>query len=121
MVSWNGDALLEIDDANGNLLVRVAAEVQSHLIQQLGVMNPPPYKTPSKPGEYPRKRTGALQGSVVYEPASPSAAAQAGRVKLGYSTNAFYGAVLELKRARLGLVKALEETRGTIEKLAGGP
>ena len=47
-------------------LLRAALFFQAQHQQRLGVSNPRPHKTPSRPGEYPRKRTGAGQASVVY-------------------------------------------------------
>jgi hypothetical protein len=117
-MEWNNGALVEIDNAPAELLMRIAAEVQSSLVNELGTMNPPPYVTPSQPGEYPRKRTGFLQSQVVYEPTSKAAIASQGSVRVGYSQNAFYGSILEIARKRLGLLATMDSLKGRIEELA---
>jgi hypothetical protein len=53
--------------------------------------NPRPYKTPSKPGEPPRKRTGFLAANVRYEFNQPT-----GEARVGVTTNAKYGGFLEI-------------------------
>lgn len=46
-------------------LHQVGLAYQQQLQQVLGVSNPPPYRTPSAPGEPPRQRTGKLKQSVA--------------------------------------------------------
>lgn len=87
--------------------------------QRLNVSNPFPHLTPSKPGEYPRKRTGFLQKSVAYLPLSIPEVMRTWVIKLGYDANAFYGPRLEVMMKRLGLVRTLREILPQMAKIIG--
>lgn len=63
----------------------------NHLQQVLNKSNPRPYKTPSKPGEPPRKRTGFGAANVRYEFDE-----KAGEARVGVATNAKYMGFLEI-------------------------
>lgn len=78
------------------------------------------YYNASKPGEYPKKRTGFLQASVLVEPLDLNKIAKAKKVTIGYAAAAFYGPVLEVMRKRLGLVRSLKDCLPMLQKLAGG-
>lgn len=84
----------------------------------LNVSNPRPYKTPSKPGEPPRKRTGFLQANVKYE---LDKQAMAGRV--GIAANAKYGVYLEMgtrwMAARPWLLATLTKILPQLQVIAG--
>lgn len=82
--------------------------------RRLNVANPRPYLTPSKPGEYPKKRTGFLQAHVQYQPPTPAEAAALGYVDVGYVANAFYGEVL-VDRGRKGVQDTAADLRGQIQ------
>jgi hypothetical protein len=89
--------------------------------QRLGKSNPFPHLNSSKPGEYPRKRTGFLQKSVAYSPVSIQEITSKLDIKVGYDANAFYGPVLEVMRKRLGLVKTLEDLKTQLGAIVGQP
>jgi hypothetical protein len=113
-VNLNPQSGAGIDKAVGLLLVRVAVEAQSELRRELSRSYPPP----SIAAEFPRGRTWNLrEGAGVYEPADPMKAGKAGRVRIGYTSAAFYGAILELFRDRLGLVEVLKRLRGRLKDL----
>lgn len=77
----------------------------------------PPF---SKPGEYPMKRTGFLQSSIRFEPTSVEQVKTDLKVRVGYSFNAKYGAILEFKLMRAGLRKTLTDLTPYLSKLASG-
>lgn len=77
----------------------------------------PPF---SKKDEYPMKRTGHLQASVIWEPQSPAEVEKTLRVKVGYLANAFYGAILEIQMGRHGLKQTLKDMQGELAAIAGG-
>jgi len=85
--------------------------------QRLGAKTAPPA---SRPGEYPAKRTGFLQASVLWDPISPIEVEQTLRIRAGYLANAFYGPILEFQKQRLGLRKTLTDLEPQLGALAGG-
>lgn len=88
---------------------------------RLNKSNPIPYLNSSKPGEYPRKRTGFLQDSVAYSPTAISEITKTLDIRVGYDANAFYGPILEVMRKRLGLVKTLEDLKNQLGAIIGMP
>ena len=86
---------------------------------KLNISNPFPHLTPSKPGEYPRKRTGFLQKSVAFTPDSIPEIAKTLRIRIGYDANAFYGPRLEIIMKRLGLVKTLKDCAKPMAAILG--
>lgn len=83
----------------------------------LNVGNPRPYRTPSAPGEPPRKRTGWLQRHVLYEIDETSLAA-----RVGVGKSADYGIALEVgtavMAARPFLLSTLEAKRAELAVIA---
>ena len=71
----NGSALIRLKAASVTGLLRAAVFLQTTHKRLLNVSNPRPYGTPSAAGEYPRKRTGQGQASVVYYPRTQAQAA----------------------------------------------
>ena len=66
-LTWHGDTVIvQIQATSFENVKRCAAFLAARLKEVFNVRNPAPYKTPSAPGEPPRKRTGRLQGSVAY-------------------------------------------------------
>lgn len=90
-MDWNDDALGQIKALAFERIARVTVEYHTLVLEELNISNPRPYKTPSRPGEPPRKRTGWLQRHVVYQ---LDEKALTGRV--GPSVNAIYGVFLDL-------------------------
>lgn len=87
--------------------------------KRLNKSNPYPHNNPSKPGEYPKKRTGFLQKSVTFQPTNLPELERTLSLKLGYDANAFYGAVLEVRMRRLGLVKTLTDMLPKLARVVG--
>lgn len=95
--------------------------VQQHQTK-LSVSNPSPYKTPSKPGEYPRKRTGAGIGGVVFSPVDPRGIIEGGfKVRIGQMQNSWYMLHLENNMDRLGFQETLGRLRGHLNTILQGP
>lgn len=99
-------------------LLRVAVYFQTQHKARLSKPNPPPHKDSSKPGEYPRLRTGFGRGSTVYDPSTVDEIARDLSVKVGYLAGAWYMPFLELHRERLGLLKTLDDLRPQLQALA---
>ena len=89
--------------------------------QKLNVSNPIPHLNPSKPGEYPKKRTGFLQSSVAFSPGTLPEISRDLSISIGYDANAFYGPVLEVMRNRLGLVATLHAVLPQMTAIIGQP
>jgi len=102
---------------------RLAAAAVFYVVQhqsRLGKSNPGPlYLKSSKPGEYPRKRTGFLQKSVGYQPDDLQDIEKSMTVRLGYDANASYGPRLEIVMRRLGLVKTLDDLIPQLSAIIG--
>jgi hypothetical protein len=101
----------------GLALAAAAAELVSEHQRRIGIANPRPYLDSSRPGEYPRKRTGFGQANVFYLPKSPAEIAAAGHVDVGYGENAFYMQALVDNQGRLGIEDTLEEMRPRLEAI----
>jgi hypothetical protein len=115
-VTWEGDTYLEgLEERAWEALARATVYLHTRCMEALNVSNPREYvlsktqktksgkakrvgvyRSPSKPGEPPRKRTGWLQKNVRYE---LDRERLKGRVGIG--TNAKYGAFLEIGTKRL--------------------
>ena len=109
-VRWNGEALIhELHEAVAQGLLRGAVFFQTTLRQRLNVSNPRPYLASSKPGEYPRARTGFGRNSVLYEPTTIEGIKAEQAVRIGWLANAWYMAFLERGRGRLGLERTLKD------------
>jgi hypothetical protein len=98
-------------------LLRAALFFQAQHMQRLGVSNPRPHKTPSRPGEYPRKRTGQGQASVVYGPESIAGIAAEMKVRIGLVPSGKHLAILEFGRDRLGFVKTMADLQEQLKAL----
>lgn len=98
-----------------------AAVVYYHtqLLATLNQANPRPYRTSSRPGEPPKKRTGWLQSHTLYEMDESSKSA-----RVGVAQNAIYGVYLELgtklMQARPWLEATLRKYLDRISAIAGG-
>lgn len=120
-VEWHGEErLAELDQAIGEGLLRGAVYFQTQHKLRLNKSNPRPYAHSSQPGEYPRARSGFGRDNVWYEPTSVAEAGRAGFVRIGYRVNAFYMAILEVYRGRLGLVKTLESIKVQLARIITG-
>jgi len=85
---------------------------------KLAVSNPRPHTTPSKPGEYPRKRTGALQKHVAIEFLDTNSIIANGlKTRIGIPANVVYGMFLELNMDRLGFAETAELTEPLIRAI----
>lgn len=96
-------------------LLAAAIAFQAEHRKRLNVANPPPHDNSSRPGQYPKKRTGFGQSQVSYEPTSPAEVARELVVRVGISRPGFYLEVLALDRGRKGLIDTLNEMRGRLE------
>jgi hypothetical protein len=139
--SVNSSAYRFIAEAGAQVLLGMAITLQTTLMVRLNVLSPRKqvrrqrdtiagskgstytvYTNPSKPGEYLKKRTGWLQGHVVYYPTTVEEIARLGYIRVGYGQSAFYGGIWELKppaQKRKGLLDALDEVRPLLLGMMG--
>lgn len=76
-------------------------------------------KGPPVSGRYPFKRTGMLQASISLETTNLQKIMQEAKVRVGIRSNAFYGAVLEVRYGAKGLKDTLNDLLPQIEAKAG--
>lgn len=107
------DAQDALDRQVGMLLIACAVECQTDLKRNLNRQYPPA----SREEEFPARRTGNLQRNVGYEPTDPLAVGRLGRIKFGFGAAAFYGAILELFRNRLGLRETVNRLGKKIDSI----
>jgi hypothetical protein len=121
-VTWNGAAAKEkmLNEA-ARRMQRTAQYFQTQVMARFSVSNPRPYLNSSKPGEYPRKRTGNLIANILWGPTSISDIKAEGlKVRAGVGAPARYGAILELFKARLGFVRTAEDLRPVLKVMLEG-
>lgn len=88
---------------------------------RVGIPNPYPHHWSSKPGQYPRKRTGTGQKSVTFQPTDIRQLEKELKVTIGYAAIAPYMAELEIVRRRLGLRKTFMDLLPHLQALVGNP
>jgi hypothetical protein len=116
---WNGDArMAEIRKAAAEGLLAAGVLFMNQVRQRVSVPNPPPYLNSSKPGEYPRLRTGAGQKALTMEPSTPDEVVASGFVRVGYVQGDHHLLILELGAKRLGLLRTLDDMRPQLAALA---
>lgn len=144
--SFNGDALLQqVKEQAAKRLLRAAVFFQQQQMQRLNTSAEPfrkrikfkkgdfvlgpgggkrtgyyvtRYARPSKPGEYPHKRTGNLQANVVLSASSIAQILADGlSVKSGLRENADYGLVLEFLRDRLGFMQTMKDLQPELKAI----
>jgi hypothetical protein len=117
---WHGDTAIESIRAAGfEQVQRATVFFWQKCQEEVGVSNPRPYATPSRPGEPPRKRTGFGQRNIRYELNK-----DLGWGRVGVAVNAIYMIFLDQaispKRRRPWLVATLNKFRKAIQAIARG-
>ena len=111
--SWNGDgAMKHIKGIAWDGILRATVFFWTACQRAVGIPNPPPYKTPSQPGEPPKLRTGFGQSNIVYEVEKSILT-----TRVGVLGNAKYMVTLELFRDRSWLKSTLNKTINTLRAL----
>lgn len=120
-IVWNGDRARQAAEREAAIRVlRAGIYFKNEHKRRLGVSNPRPYKTPSKPGEYPRARTHALQNAVMTDVSSQSAVIVNGmRIRIGLSVNVWYGLYLEQELGRLGFEQSVRDLKPLVAEILG--
>lgn len=106
-------------EAMGRRLFAAAVFFANHHQRLVGVPNPSPFTNPSVPGEYPKKRTGFGQKSVVIVPTNPDEIKRRLSIRVGYAKAAFYMSYLNVVRGRLGFPDTLDTLRGELATILG--
>lgn len=138
MTEWNGDKLIadmQRKAAEGLLAAAILFENQ----MRIRVSRPSPFYTvsrtrdtaagkkgsarriyydPSKPGEYPKLRTGAGQKALTHQPATVDEVIKLGRVRVGFVVGDHHLLALEFGQDRKGLIDTLDDMRPQLAALA---
>jgi hypothetical protein len=106
----------------GRDLVVAAVTLTNEHKRRLNISNPRPYHTPSKPGEYPRKRLGFGQAGLIFSPSSPGEVASMffPAVVVGFTAATWYMEHLAEDKGRLGLLDTVDDMRATLEAICRG-
>ncbi len=116
---WNGAERMDaINRQAAEMLLRIVVLFENTHRNRVGKANPPPYTDSSKPGEYPRLRTGGGQRGLTHEPASVAEVMKTGVIRVGFTTNARHMLILELARDRKGLLDTLADLRPVMAQMA---
>lgn len=75
----------------------------------------------SRPGEYPRRDTGALVNGIAIENKTLQDVMRTGTLRVGLRRSVFYGAYLEVVYRRLGLRRTMRSMFARLIALAGIP
>lgn len=114
-MAWNGNAAKERwRNALAQRLIACAITLQSAETNELGTSYPPS----SVPGQYPHRRTGNLQSSVMYEPTAVAEVAKRLEIRVGYAAKAPYIVDLILS-GRKALHDTLKRVRPQLVALFG--
>lgn len=117
--SWHGKQNIEeIKIAAARGLIRASHMFQQQMRQRVSIPNPPPHLNSSKPGEYPRLRTGEGQRALMQEEKTFQEVLKRLAIKVGFDKGKAHLLALELKAARLGLVRTLTVLRDVLKELA---
>ena len=99
-------------------LLNAMKKLQKLAKQEFGTHYPPA----SKPGQFPRRRTGNLVRSIVIAPNTVGEIVRRQlSVGLGYGPRAPYGKILEDYRKRLGLAEIVRRHRALLVAALGEP
>lgn len=118
-VTINKNVMKDITKEQAGRLISAAEYFAKVHSQRLSVPNPAPHVNSSRPGEYPRSRTGKLARSVTYWPSRVQEVAKKLEISLGYLPEAFYGGILEKKMRRLGLQRTMTDIARQIASFMG--
>lgn len=139
MVLWQGDSRkAQLENEMASRLLRAATSFWTYHTNKLSTAFEPDENSQqvdfttktgvhvrfltggSKPGEYPRKRTGALISGVVFGPSSIVGIMASGlKVRIGILKNVWYGLYLELYRQRLGFKASADALKPFIQTTLG--
>jgi hypothetical protein len=100
-------------------LIVAAVTLANEHQKNLSVGNPSPHDTPSKPGEYPRLRTGFGRAQVTADPMDVTAVEKSLSVTVSIREAGWYLEWLVEGQGRLGLLDTFEEHRQRISQLVG--
>jgi len=121
VLDWNGDEAAQAakEEAARRILRSMVYYLKAHK-RRLGVSNPAPYEDSSRPGEYPRKRTGNLIANVTFAPSTVQEVIDAGfKIRAGLAAGARYGAILELAKSRLGFIRTMDDLEDLLRAMLG--
>lgn len=113
-------AMRQVRAVSARLLLLGAKSLAAEHQRRLGVPNPPPFRTPSSPGQYPRLRTGTAQRAVVVEPGSSLSAAETLEATVGVGADGWYVEHLAAEGGRKGLADTLADVRPHLAGILAG-
>lgn len=112
-------AMREVEKQAAIRLIKAAITLQVEMMRLLNISNPPPHDNPAPRGDYPRKRTGNLQGQIGYSPTSITDVVREKSIKVGYGKQGFYGIALA-RRGWKSIRNAAHEIRQKLQKILEG-
>lgn len=113
----NPDALYQIKLAAAERMLKAANTLKERLQIEVDT----PYPRASRPGEYPRKRTGTGQREVFVIPETPEGVIANGMdVFIGHSNFAWYMPFLEREKGRLGIFSLFKEMQPLLQAIMAG-
>lgn len=118
-LNWNGEAAARaLKEESARRLQRAMDFFWKAHTKRLDVSNPRPYENSSKPGEYPRKRSGGLIGGVVYGPETVQGIiAESLKIRAGLLPSARYGLILEFHRQRKGFLATMNDLKPQLKAI----
>lgn len=106
---WKG----KLDNELSRRILAAAVLLQGEHKRDLSKMNPPPHRTPSLPGQFPKARTLNLRNSVAVVQVN------AYTVRVGYWKNAEYILAL-VKQRRLSVIDTAKRIRTRLMRIVRG-
>lgn len=103
-----GDLLTGLRKLIAERLLAAAEELREEHKERLNIPNPPPHLDSSRPGEYPRRRTGVGRESVIVAPDDTAAVSRTLTTRVGHTVEALYMNDL-LRSGRLGLWETTQD------------
>lgn len=120
-VIWNAEVGEATKREAAERLQRATVFFVQQLQRRLSISNPRPYLNSSKPGEYPRKRTGNAIANVRLSATSQQEIIAADyKVRAGVGEPGKYLAILELFKHRLGFIATVEDLRPLLKAMLTG-
>lgn len=137
-LDWHGDAIMQATkEAAAEGLLAAAVFFENTLRQKVSVPSPfytvkrtrdtragkkgtsyRVYYDPSRPGEYPKLRTGLGRNALTHQPETRAEVVANGYVRVGYVYGDHHLLMLEMEQDRKGLIDLLDELRPQLSELA---
>ncbi len=119
-LKWNEQAIADVKLEAAARLLNAAEAIQVQHVWNLSEPNPRPFLAPAPIGDFPRRRSGNLQGAVSIEPETVEEIAERGFVRIFYADRGYYGAILAAKGWK-GIMDTAVSMQDVLEAILGRP